>query len=169
MAKNLILFFSQQPKSSEYNQSKGNTALTADLIQELVEADLFEVETVIPYPDNYKALSKQARQELNTKVRPALKQIPDLSTYENIFVCGPCWWGTYPMALFSALENQDFTGKAIYPVITHEGSGAGTSIEDLKEICINAIIQPGLEIQVDDLETAKNQVKEYVNQFESFN
>ncbi len=41
-----------------------------------------------------------------------LKQyLDDISDYDN--VAGPCWWGTYPMAVFSQLERLDFTGKRV--------------------------------------------------------
>lgn len=34
-----------------------------------------------------------------------------IAEYENIFICGPCLWGTYPMAVFSLIKKLDFNGK----------------------------------------------------------
>lgn len=45
----------------------------------------------------------------------------DISDYDNIFVCGPCWWGTYPVAVFTQLERLDFTGKKVIPFMTNGG------------------------------------------------
>lgn len=41
--------------------------------------------------------------------------------------------GTMPMAVFTFLEQFDWSGKKIYPFVTHEGSGFGRSENDLKK------------------------------------
>ena len=43
------------------------------------------------------------------------KYLSDISQYDNIIVAGPCWWGTYPCAVFSQLERLDFSGKKVFP------------------------------------------------------
>ncbi|MBQ9720787.1 MAG: flavodoxin, partial [Oscillospiraceae bacterium] len=63
-----------------------------------------------------------------------------------VFVCGPCWWGTFPMAVLSQLERLDFTGKKVFAVMTHEGSGLGGSERTLKTACKGAIIGKGLAV-----------------------
>ena len=44
------------------------------------------------------------------------------TAYDNIFVCGPCWWRTFPCALLGQLEKLDWTGKNVFALMTHEGS-----------------------------------------------
>ncbi len=62
--------------------------------------------------------------ELREHARPELKKyLDDISDYDHVFVCGPCWWGTYPVAVFTQLERLDFTGKKVMALMTHEGSG----------------------------------------------
>ena len=63
-----------------------------------------------------------------------------------MFVCGPCWWGTFPMALLTQLEKLDFTGKKVIAVMTHEGSGLGSSERTLKASCKGATIGRGLAV-----------------------
>ena len=67
--------------------------------------------------------------------------------YDNIFVCGPCWWGTFPMAVLSQLERLDLAGKTLFPVMTHEGSGLGSSARTLKKVCRKATVGKGLAVQ----------------------
>ncbi len=151
MADNLIIYYSH--KGENYcngrikNLEKGNTEIVAEFIQKAVGGDLFEVETVKHYAEDYHACIEEAKQELQEGARPELKKYLDtIEPYDNIFVCGPCWWGTYPMAIFSLLERLDWNGKKVMAVVTHEGTGLGNSEKDLKDICKGASFGRGLAI-----------------------
>lgn len=50
------------------------------------------------------------------------------------------------MAVFSLIESLDFKDKNVFPLMTHEGSGLGKSVSDLKRICNGANIKDGLAI-----------------------
>lgn len=152
MANNLILYYSRAGEnywtSGLKHLEKGNTEVVAELIQKAVGGDLFRVETVQPYPDGYHACTEVAGKELRENARPALKAYLDsIDKYDNIFVCGPCWWGTFPCAVFSQLERLDFTGKKVMAVMTHEGSGLGDSEQDLKRLCPGAVFGKGLAVR----------------------
>lgn len=143
MSKNLIIYYSR--KGENYvnggikNLPKGNTEICAEFIQKAVGGDLFEVQTVKPYAEDYYACIEEAKKELHTDARPELVEyLSDISEYDNVFVLGPCWWGTYPMAVFSQLDSLDFSGKKIMPLMTHEGSGMGSSERDLHRVCQDA-------------------------------
>ena len=109
--------------------------------------DLFEIETVKQYAPDYYCCIDEAKRELREGARPELKKyLDDIADYDNIFVCGPCWWGTFPMAVFTQLERLDFTDKKVFAVMTHEGSGLGFSERDLKKICKGANFGKGLVV-----------------------
>lgn len=151
MAKTLVIYYSKTGENyvngSIKNLAKGNTEIVAEFIQKAVGADLFQVETEKTYAKDYYACIDDAKEELRTQARPKLKKyLDDISEYDNIVVAGPCWWGTYPMAVFSELERLDFTGKKVFPVMTHEGSGLGGSAQALKKHCQGAEIGDGLAI-----------------------
>ena len=151
MAKNLIIYYSRKGENywngSIKNISKGNTEIVAEFIQKAVGGDLFELDTVKPYADDYYVCINEAKAELNANARPELKDyIDSIADYDNIFVCGPCWWGTFPMAIFTQLEKLDFTGKKVMAVMTHEGSGMASSERDLKKICTGAKFGKGLAV-----------------------
>ena len=40
----------------------------------------------------------------------------------------------------TCLSGLDFTGKKIRVITTHEGSGLGSTIEDIEKICKGAIV-----------------------------
>jgi flavodoxin len=151
MENNLILYYSRKGENyvngSVKNLNKGNTEIVAEFIQDAVGGDLFEVDTVERYAEDYYACIDQAKKELNDNARPELREYLDsIDGYDNIFVCGPCWWGTFPMAIFSQLERLDFTGKKVMAVMTHEGSGLGSCERDLKKICTGATFGKGLAV-----------------------
>ena len=52
----------------------------------------------------------------------------------------PIYWGTYAPELETALKDLDFHGKTIRIVTTHEGSGLGRVVDDIKKICIGAYV-----------------------------
>ena len=149
--KNLVIYYSRKGENyfngSIKSIAKGNTEYCAEFIRDAVGADLFEVDTVKPYSTDYMTCTEEAKAELRAKARPELKEyLDDISEYDNIFVLGPCWWGTFPCAVFSQLERLDFTGKTVAALMTHEGSGLGSCERDLKNICKGANIAKGLAI-----------------------
>ena len=164
MAKNLIIYYSRKGENyvngSVRNLSKGNTEICAEFIRKAVGGDLFEIETVIrEYSTDYMACTEEAKAELRAKERPELKRYLDgIADYDNVFVCGPCWWGTYPCAVFTQLEKLDWHGKRVMALMTHEGSGLGGCERDLKRICEGASFGKGLAVHGADASRSESAV-----------
>ena len=166
MAKNLVIYYSRKGQNyvngSIKDLEKGNTEIVAEYIRDAVGADLFEIETVKDYSKDYMTCTEEAQRELRNQERPELKKYLDsVSGYDNIVVAGPCWWGTYPCAVFTQLERLDFSGKKVFPVMTHEGSGMAGSAAALKKYCGGANIGQGLAIHGADALSSKNTVTKW--------
>lgn len=166
MAKNLIIYYSRKGENyvnrSIKNLEKGNTEIVAEFIQKAVGGDLFEVDTVKPYAADYYACTDEAKKELHAQARPELKNYLDsIDEYDNVFVCGPCWWGTFPMAVFTQLEKLDWNGKRVMAVMTHEGSGLANCESDLKKICRGASFGSGLAVHGADVAKSESTVSEW--------
>ena len=125
---------------------KGNTQAFAEQIVEYAGADLFRIETVEPYTGDFEAICAIADKEKENNARPALKADVDIDGYDTIYLGWPCWCGTMPMCVLTFLESHDFSGKTIIPFGTHEGSGFGNGLEDLRKACPDAKIAEGMEI-----------------------
>ena len=152
MSRNLVIYFSRRGQNyfggKILSIAKGNSERIAEYIRDAVDADVFEIRTIKTYPEDYHACIEEAKAELHNNSRPRLEEyLEGLRNYDNIFVVGPCWWGTYPMAMFTQLEDLDFSGKRVMPVMTHEGSGLGSAVRDLKKTCRGAKVVKGLAIQ----------------------
>ena len=70
--------------------------------------------------------------------------------------------GTMPMPVFTFLGEYDFSGKTILPFCTHEGSGLGYSITDIRKLCPKSTVSEGLAIRGGDLKNAPDAVSRWL-------
>ena len=146
------------------NLSKGNNEVIVEKIKALLpEADVFQIDTVKKYSEDYMVCIEEAKQELRAKARPELTaKVENMDQYDTIILGYPNWWGTYPMCVATILEAHDWTGKTVIPFTTHEGSGFGQSLRDLKAAIPSATIGKGLSIQGSKVKTASAQIEKFV-------
>ena len=127
---------------------RGNNEVIVDKIKAaLPDADVFRIETVKKYKEDYYELIEEAKQELRAKARPELTDtVKDMDQYDTIILGYPNWWGIPPMAVFTFLESYNFAGKKIVPFCSHEGSGLGGSIRQIKMAVPKANLTAGVAI-----------------------
>jgi flavodoxin len=134
-----------------YFSWSGNAGALAGQVARETGGDLFEIKTVKAYPEVYNDCTAVARQEQNDNARPALSgSVTNMAQYNTVFLCYPNWWGTLPMGVFTFLEAYDFSGKTMYPLVTHGGSRFGRSLDDIKNLCPRAVIGDGLSVSAFD-------------------
>lgn len=165
--KKLVVYFSR--KDENYvngmirNLEVGNTEVAAGIIQKLTGADVFKIEPRQEYSKEYNECIAEAREDQRRDARPELKMYPEsIGEYDTIYLGYPNYWGTMPMAVFTFLEHFDFTGKMIKPFCTHEGSGMGSSVSDIKRLCPAAQVESGLAIQGGSVQKAENKIQQWV-------
>ncbi|MBR1610755.1 MAG: flavodoxin [Methanobrevibacter sp.] len=169
MMSSLVIYFSRSGENyfggQLKNIEKGNTEVIAEYIQELSGADLFKVEPAVEYPADYMQCIDVAKKEQQDGARPEIKEtLDDISSYDTIYIGFPNWWGTLPMAMFTQLEQLDFSGKTVKPFVTHEGSGFGSSARDIKKLCAGADIKKGLSIPGANVGSAKDLVSAWIKE-----
>jgi flavodoxin len=146
------------------NLSIGNTEVVAKMIQEMTEGDVFQIDPVNSYPEDYMETTEIAQKELGENARPELSaHLDDMDSYDVIFLGYPNWWGTMPMAVFTFLEEYDFSEKTIVPFCTHEGSGLGRSEKDIAKVCPKARLLKGLAIHGARASDAKKDVTDWLS------
>lgn len=168
-SKVLIAYYSRRGNNYRngeiVNLKVGNTEVVAGKIRELTGGDTFYIETVKSYPTDYHETTQVAKRELNENARPAIKgKVTNMQEYDVIYLGYPNWWGTMPMAVMTFLESYDFSGKVIIPFCTHEGSGLGSSVQDIKKACPKAIVKQGLAIRGGNVNNSDKQITEWVKQ-----
>lgn len=156
-SKVLVVYFSHAGDNYAVGNIKvGNTKKIADLISEKTGAAQFEIVAEKSYDMAYTPLTELVKQERQNGELPAFKGgIDDIDQYETIFIGGPIWWGTYPRVMFTFFSKYDLNGKTICPFTTHEGSGLGNSVDDVKTAYPNATIKQGLAIRGSDAQAGK--------------
>ncbi len=125
----------------------GNTGLVAHMIAEDTGAELFSIRTEQQYPASYDATMEQGEQENDAGFRPELTEsIEGADGYDVIFLGFPNWWYDMPMAIYSFLDEYDFSGKTIIPFVTSGGSGFSGAIDTIRELEPDAYVMEGFSV-----------------------
>lgn len=141
---------------------KGNTKVVAEKVAKLVGCDIFEIVMKESYSNEYHKCTEQAKADKMSGARPAIESYCDLAKYNNVILCYPNFWGTMPMCVYTFLEGVNTDSKSIFPICTHEGSGLGSSENDLRRLLKNANVQKGLAIRGSDVNIADTEIKNWL-------
>jgi flavodoxin len=165
----LIAYFSRPGNNyvagSIVNLPVGNTEIVAKMIREMTNGDLFHIEAVNVYPPDYTETTEVAQEELRTNARPELTaHLENMASYDVIFLGYPNWWGTMPMPVNTFLEEYQFSGKTIIPFCTHEGSGLGRSVSDIRKACPQSTVLEGLAIKGSGVKNAQDEVSRWLRE-----
>lgn len=162
MARSLIVYFSRADENYAVGYiDKGNTEIVAEYVQELIDADLFRVEPLVPYAKDYRTCIEEARQRIGRA--PIKEKLHNISEYDTIYIMSPIYWGTYAPEVETAIKDLDFDGKKIRVITTHEGSGIANVIRDIKKVCKGADVDDnGLAIRGSQSKNAKARVEKWL-------
>ena len=160
--KSLIIYFSRADENYGVGYiDKGNTEIVAEYVRDLTNADMFKAEPVIPYAKDYETCIEEAKTRVGNA--PIKEKINDISSYEVIYIMSPIYWGTYAPELETAIKDLDFNGKIVRIITTHEGSGLGDIVNDVKNICKGAtILDDAIAIKGRDAKNSKQVIEEWI-------
>lgn len=165
--KTLIAYYSRADENYfsgklQYIQ-KGNTEVVAEIIKEKTDGKLFKIEQAKPYSKQYNPCIAEAQADQKRNARPELANYLDnIDEYDTVYLGYPNYWGTAPMAVFTFLEHYNFEGKTIIPFCTHEGSGLGHSVEDIKKSCPGAKVENGFAVHGSRVEKSLNEIQKHI-------
>lgn len=162
--KTLVVFFSHAGDNYGVDDVKvGNTKIVADYIAEITGADVFEIKTNKYEGMAYDPLTKLAKEEQQKGEFPPFEgELKNLEQYDKVFIGGPVWWGTYPQVMFTFFKKYDLNGKTLIPFTTHEGSGLGNCVEDVKKAYPNANVLDGFSMYGHQVRSGKQQVEKWL-------
>lgn len=160
--KALIIYFSRADENYAVGYiDKGNTEIAAEFVQELTGADMFKVEPAVPYAADYKTCIEEAKKRIGNA--PIKEKPGDISAYDTVFIMSPIYWGTYAPEVETAIEGLDFSGKNVRVISTHEGSGLGSMVSDVKKMCKGANVDSqGLAIKGSTVKSSKAVVEKWL-------
>lgn len=141
----------------------GNTKGIAEEIQSQTGADLFEIELVNPYSNDYNTVLDEAQRDQNEQARPELaNHVEDMEEYDIIILGYPNWWASIPMPIASFLEEYDFTGKTIIPFCSHGGGRFGQSLTAISKLAPEAVMGEALSVHYSGGSGLSDDVEEWL-------
>ena len=164
--KSIVIYFSRADENYSVGYvEKGNTEIIAEYIRDIAGADLFKVERKEDYAKDYATCIKEAKNEQINNERPELKAyLDDISDYDVVYIGSPIYWGTMPQPMFTELERLNWDGKIVRVFTTHEGSGLGNVLSDVKTICSDANVKDdAIAIKGSDAVSSKAKVASWIN------
>ena len=167
MAKTLIAFFSRADENYFGGAMRyvkvGNTEIVVNDMKDMIEADTFKIEMKNPYSPVYMTCIEEAKRDLQSDARPELTNyLKSIDDYDTVILAYPNYWGTMPMAVYTFLDRYDFTGKTILPLCTNEGSGMGSSVQQIKKLAPGADVKKGLPVNGSNAANAGKSVKRWL-------
>ena len=163
--KPLVIFFSHAGENYAVgNIKEGNTKIVADYIAAFTGADLFEIKTSKYDSMAYTPLTELAKKEQQEGELPPFEGSVDVGKYDTIFIGGPVWWGTYPQVMFTFFSQYDLNGKTIIPFTTHEGSGLGRCVEDVRRAYPKANVTKGFSMYGHEVREGKDEVEKWLKE-----
>jgi flavodoxin len=153
-------------------KGNGNTKVTAKALQEKlsargINANLFEIEPLIPYPTSYQQTLARSKEEYENGSAPIIADGPNgFEAYDVIFLGYPNWWGTIPAPILSFLRDHNTEGKTIVPFVTHGGQIFLYSLETIEKEAPKAKVAKGFAVAAPYINAAPYVIEEWLKENE---
>lgn len=150
-----------------YLSRSGNTRVIAGQLSRRYNANLFEIRTAVPYPEDYEETVEQARLQRDAAATPELaERVADIARYETIFLGFPIWGEALPAPLRTFLTTHDLSGKTVAPFITHGGYGPGSAPQTLGDLAPRARLVEAFVLECDQERDTLNRVSAWLQKVE---
>ena len=148
-SKAIIIYFSRAGENYDVGRvDEGNTKMIVNYLEEVTDMQIYQIVPTTSYPEGYQDTLNAVQTERSSNARPSIKDpITDISKYDTILLGYPIWYTNLPNIVKTLLESLNLEGKTIYPFNTHEGSGVGNSISDIKSLAPKAIVKDGFPLK----------------------
>lgn len=148
----LLVFFSRAGENywegGRRDLEVGNTEVVAQIIQERIDCDIFEIIAADPYPEAYDPTVARNVREQDADARPEIDgELPDLSGYDAVLLGSPIWNVRAPMIMSTFIEARDLTGKRVLPFVTYAVSGLAGVDQDYREALPGSDVADGLAVR----------------------
>jgi len=143
----------------------GNTEVLTGIIRDLIGCDVYRIEAVEAYSDDYDDTVARNVREQNADARPAIANpLTSIAQYDTVLLASGIWNVRAPMIMSTFVDSYDFTGKTVHPVTTHAMSGLGTTERDYAASCRNATIAGGLAVRGEDVAESRPAVQTWLRE-----
>ena len=146
-----------------FTPNEGNTKLLAEKVANLANADMYRIEAVKPYPEDYFECNARARDEYEANARPEIKgPLPNLDGYEVVYLGFPNWYRTYPKVVATFLDAVPLKGKIVMPFCTNEEGGFGIGELQLRSQLKDSDVRNGFSVKGENVGMSDRDLAEWV-------
>ncbi|KAA1424796.1 hypothetical protein FE697_002455 [Mumia zhuanghuii] len=155
----LLAYFSRPGENYYYGDridlAVGNTEVLAGMIRDRIGCDVYRIEAVEPYSDDYDETVTRNTREQAVDARPGIvKPLQSIEAYDTVVLASPIWNVRPPRIMRTFVESLDFTDRPVHPVTTHAMSGLGTSEDEYAAACRGATLGEGLAVRGEEVADA---------------
>lgn len=129
-----------------YFSKTGHTQSLAECVSDMTGAKLFRVETVDPYPEEYREATEIVKAEIENDIARPIKPLQvNLDEFDVVILMTPTWWHHVARPLQSWMESAklaDRTNLLILTANTHGAADACIRAKILKNGCLKAVSAP---------------------------
>ena len=115
----------------------GTTEAVAKQIATATGGTLMQINPAVPYTSadlDYESDCRANTEQNTPETRPELANpIPDVSSYEIVYLGYPIWWGTAPRCVLSFIDSANLAGKTVIPFCTSGSSSISASLSELED------------------------------------
>lgn len=150
-----------------YLSRSGNTRVIAGQLSRRYDADLFEIRTAVPYPEDYEETVERARLQRDAAATPELAEsVADIARYKTVFLGFPIWGAALPAPVLTFLKTHDLLGKTVVPFITHGGYGPGSASQTVADLAPRARLVEAFVLECDQERDTLNRVSAWLRNIE---
>ncbi len=151
-----------------YLSRSGNTRVIAGLLKRTFSADIFEIRTATPWPEDYEEMVAWASRMRESATPPRLAEsVSEIGKYNVVFLGSPIWGEALPAPVRTFLATHDLSGKTLVPFFTYGCCGAGSAPETIAKLAPRARILEPFSLKCDQERDTLNSVKDWLRSAEA--
>lgn len=148
-----------------YYSYSGKTRRIAEEIRRQTGGRISQIYPRQPYPADFECLLKQVREENRAGKLPALLPVTEnAGRYDMVFAGSPNWCGTIAPPLAAWLDQNDMTGKVVFPFFSHCGGEDKGMEQAVRNRCPETDTKNSLYVLENGSESLPYMVREWLKQ-----
>ncbi len=148
----LVAYFTLKGKEDSAATAQIAAKIGKLLQQKGIAFDQFAIVPVEEYPTDPANFKLATKAEKDAHARPELVgKYSGMKDVKDLFLVVPNWYDTMPQAVFTFLDEYDFSEKRIVPVVVHSGDGADNVVNELRKFVHKVWVMPAVGIKDKDL------------------
>ena len=161
----LVAYFTVKGKEESAGTAQVAAKIGKLLTEKGIKYDQFAIIPVEEYPTDPANLELVTKAEKDTHARPELVgKYSGMKDVKDIYLIVPNWYNSMPQAVFTFLDDYDFSEKRIVPVVVHAGDGADHVVGELRKFVHKVWVMPAVEISDKDLDNCDASIAKAVEE-----